>query len=37
MRTKWSVQNLKEFETQVADLFNQGGIKAPVHLSDGND
>jgi pyruvate dehydrogenase E1 component alpha subunit len=28
---------LKEFESQVADIFNAGGIKAPVHLSDGNE
>ena len=37
MLTNWSVQDLKDFETQVADIFNQGGIKAPVHLSDGNE
>jgi len=37
MPTNWSVQDLRDFETQVADLFNQGGIKAPVHLSDGNE
>lgn len=37
MPNKWSVQDLKDFETQVADLFNKGEIKAPVHLSDGNE
>lgn len=37
MLTKWSVQDLKKFEAQVADMFNQGGIKAPIHLSDGNE
>jgi pyruvate dehydrogenase E1 component alpha subunit len=37
MSHNWSVQSLKDFETQVADLFNQGGIKAPVHLSDGSE
>jgi pyruvate dehydrogenase E1 component alpha subunit len=37
MSTHWSIQDLRNFEIQVADLFNQGGIKAPVHLSDGNE
>lgn len=33
----WSVDKLRDFETHVANLFNQGKIKAPVHLSDGNE
>ena len=37
MPTQWNVENLQQFETQVADLFNRGEIKAPVHLSDGNE
>jgi TPP-dependent pyruvate/acetoin dehydrogenase alpha subunit len=37
MPTQWTVENLQQFETQVADLFNRGEIKAPVHLSDGNE
>jgi len=37
MRNDWTVESLKEFESQVADIFNAGGIKAPVHLSDGNE
>lgn len=30
-------QELREFETQVAEAFNQGRIRAPVHLYDGNE
>jgi len=37
MQNDWTVESLKEFESQVADIFNAGGIKAPVHLSDGNE
>lgn len=28
---------LKNFETEIADLFNKAKIKAPIHLSDGNE
>jgi TPP-dependent pyruvate/acetoin dehydrogenase alpha subunit len=37
MQSTWTVDKLKEFESQIADIFNKGGIKAPVHLSDGNE
>ncbi len=37
MSIQWSVDDLRNFETQVADIFNRGEIKAPVHLSDGNE
>lgn len=37
MQTAWTKEKLQEFETQVAEIFNAGGIKAPVHLSDGNE
>lgn len=37
MQTGWTKEKLQEFETQVAEIFNAGGIKAPVHLSDGNE
>ena len=37
MQTVWTVEKLKEFETQIAEIFNIGGIKAPIHLSDGNE
>jgi pyruvate dehydrogenase E1 component alpha subunit len=34
---KWTAEQLSAFETGIADVFNQGLIKAPVHLSDGNE
>lgn len=34
---KWSVDSLRLFEKRIAELFNQGKIRAPVHLSDGNE
>lgn len=37
MQIAWTVDKLKEFESQIAEIFNRGGIKAPVHLSDGNE
>ena len=37
MVTRWSSKQLKDFETDVAALFNEGKIKAPVHLSSGNE
>lgn len=37
MVQKWTVELLKDFETKVAEAFNGGSIKAPVHLSDGNE
>jgi TPP-dependent pyruvate/acetoin dehydrogenase alpha subunit len=33
----WTVETLKAFEIKTAELFNAGAIKAPVHLSDGNE
>jgi len=33
----WTVERLRNFEASIADLFNSGTIKAPVHLSDGNE
>lgn len=33
----WSIEELKAFESEVAEAFNRGEIKAPVHLSDGNE
>jgi len=33
----WSVLELQAFEHNVADIFNRGEIRAPVHLSDGNE
>lgn len=37
MDIKWTVESLKSFESEIGDLFNAGKIKAPVHLSDGNE
>ena len=37
MDTKWTVESLKNFESEIGDIFNAGKIKAPVHLSDGNE
>ena len=34
---KWTPQSLKEFELRIATQFNEGKIKAPIHLSDGNE
>ena len=33
----WTVESLKAYESKIADLFNNGAIRAPVHLSDGNE
>ena len=37
MIAHYTVQDLKNFELEVAEIFNSGKIKAPVHLSDGNE
>ena len=37
MNTKISVEDLKHFEKQVAEVFNAGRIPAPVHLYSGNE
>jgi TPP-dependent pyruvate/acetoin dehydrogenase alpha subunit len=33
----WTVEELVAFESKVASLFNRGEIRAPVHLSNGNE
>jgi pyruvate dehydrogenase E1 component alpha subunit len=33
----WTDDALKAFEIKMANLFNAGAIRAPVHLSDGNE
>ncbi|MEW5894597.1 MAG: thiamine pyrophosphate-dependent enzyme [Candidatus Omnitrophota bacterium] len=35
--TKLSVDDLRDFENEIADLFAQGKIKAPVHLRQGRE
>jgi TPP-dependent pyruvate/acetoin dehydrogenase alpha subunit len=37
MKSNYTVEDLKNFEIDVAGIFNSGKIKAPVHLSDGNE
>lgn len=37
VRRTWNVEGLQSFETKIANLFNNGKIKAPVHLSDGSE
>lgn len=37
MLTDWDKASLVRFEADIAELFNSGRIKAPVHLSDGNE
>ena len=37
MTSKWNIASLQQFEARVADAFNQGQIRAPIHLSDGNE
>ena len=32
-----TVEELKAFEAEVAEAFNRGMVKAPIHLSDGNE
>lgn len=34
---KWTVESLREFEEHIADLFNDGKIRAPIHLEWGNE
>ena len=33
----WTAETLKAYEAKIAELFNTGTIRAPVHLSDGNE
>jgi len=35
--TIWTVEDLVAFEAKIADLFNEGLIRAPIHLSDGSE
>jgi pyruvate dehydrogenase E1 component alpha subunit len=30
-------QELRDFETEIGDIFNSGAIRAPIHLYDGNE
>ena len=35
--SEWTVEGLIAFESKIADLFNNGVIRAPIHLSDGSE
>jgi pyruvate dehydrogenase E1 component alpha subunit len=35
--TTWTVESLRAFEDEVRDIYLQGRIRAPVHLSRGNE
>lgn len=37
MMKKYTAQELEDFETKIADQFNDSKIKAPVHLYSGNE
>ena len=37
MKVSYSEQDLVDFEQEIADLFNSGSIKAPVHLYSNNE
>ena len=37
MNLSWTIDDLVNFEEEIADLFNSGKIKSPVHLSDGSE
>ena len=34
---EWTAEGLIAFESKIAELFNNGVIRAPVHLSDGSE
>lgn len=35
--SKWSAEKLIAFETEIAEIFNSGKIRAPIHLYSGNE
>lgn len=37
MKTDWTAEKLIEFEKDIADLFKDGKINCPIHLSGGNE
>jgi TPP-dependent pyruvate/acetoin dehydrogenase alpha subunit len=37
MNTDWTAESLIAFEDDIAETFNRGQIKAPVHLAGGNE
>ena len=37
MTIDWTPESLAEFEADIADTFNRGEIRAPIHLAGGNE
>ena len=37
MMTSWTPASLAAFESEIAEIFNRGEIRAPVHLAGGNE
>ena len=37
MRKQWTKEELISFEADIANIYENGQIKAPVHLRDGNE
>jgi pyruvate dehydrogenase E1 component alpha subunit len=37
MQIEHTVESLQAFEREIADLFNSGAIRAPIHLAGGNE
>lgn len=37
MNTDWTVESLIAYENEIAERFNAGEVKAPVHLAGGNE
>lgn len=37
MKTNWKVKDLKRFERVVANMFEKGRARCPIHLSGGNE
>ena len=34
---EWTIESLVAFESKIAELFNRGEIRSPVHLADGSE
>jgi TPP-dependent pyruvate/acetoin dehydrogenase alpha subunit len=35
--SEWTIESLQQYESKIAEFFNRGEIRAPVHLSDGSE
>ena len=34
---EWTIESLVAFESKIAELFNRGEIRSPIHLADGSE